>query len=622
MNVFTDNNPIRQMIAVWVDHSRPVTRRTYLVHGVLLAAVKYVGDAVLVFTALGAWWTPADYVHGLPALVVEAQSDYADSWALVPALALWMMPFVAVGVTLTARRASDAGRSPWLAILFLVPYLNYALIAVLSALPSRRRAHVASVRLSGLSETTVTILASGAGFLVAGVAVIVGLSAIGSYGAWLFVLAPFAMGALTAFIYNRGRQVTGSTRRVVVMTVAAAGALLLVTGVEGLICILMALPLVLPLALAGALVGRWAAASDGEQKSSAMLMLLALPLTAGIEPPSGVTVHEVRSSVIIDAPPDAVWPHVVSFSALAEPADWLFRAGVAYPVSAHIQGSGVGAVRYCVFSTGSFVEPITHWEPGRRLSFDVVASPATMRELSPYSNLSPPHLHGYFRSRRGEFRFVDLGDGRTRLEGSTWYELEMAPEAYWRIIADALIHRIHNRVLDHIRREVEQRPSPPEHQDSAGLSQAAPEKSREHPSVEELERRNPRAVVTAGEDGDFVWNPAPAELGHEHARQVHGKRQIVPGVDEERTDGAGAGAVQVRPRADRPPQLAQPIHIHVPVEPLPHVPGGQAAPDDIGKPRRDVIERLRPDTRLVGRRQHRQARSEARAQNADALEAL
>jgi hypothetical protein len=186
-----------------------------------------------------------------------------------------------------------------------------------------------------------------------------------------------------------------------------------------------------------------------------MFMLLALPVTAVVEPTAGRALREVRSSVVIAAPPDAVWPQVVAFPQLPEPVDWVFRAGVAYPIRARIEGSGVGAVRYCEFSTGPFVEPITRWEPGRRLSFDVVEAPPTMQELSPYADLSPPHLQGYLRSKRGEFRLIDLGNGHTRLEGSTWYEIEMAPEAYWRIISDALIHRIHRRVLEHIKREAE-----------------------------------------------------------------------------------------------------------------------------------------------------------------------
>src|SRR2546425_363348 len=72
-----------------------------------------------------------------------------------------------------------------------------------------------------------------------------------------------------------------------------------------------------------------------------------------------------------------------------------------------------------------------------------------MRELSPYRAIRPPHLDGAFRARRGEFRLVALPDGRTRLEGSTWYTLELAPGGYWRLWADLLVHAIHARVLAH-----------------------------------------------------------------------------------------------------------------------------------------------------------------------------
>jgi hypothetical protein len=111
-----------------------------------------------------------------------------------------------------------------------------------------------------------------------------------------------------------------------------------------------------------------------------------------------------------------------------------------------------------VFSTGTFVEPITAWEPGRRLAFDVTEAPPPLRELTPFAGVAPPHLDGYLLSRRGEFRLVPLGDGRTRLEGSTWYELRLGPEAYWQVYSDWLIHRIHQRVLQHIRSEAEAAP--------------------------------------------------------------------------------------------------------------------------------------------------------------------
>ncbi len=454
--MFTNKNPIGRILDVWAS-SRPIARSVYVTHGAALAAVKYVGDVVLVYLASQALWTPADYVQAMPSLL-PSQSHSATPW-LAPALALWMLPFVVIGVTLTVRRLIDAGRSPWLSILFLVPYVNYLLMATLSVLPSKSdRPERQAMTPSRMNDSTARTLSGAAGVLVAVVAVGIGVTTIRSYGGWLFIVTPFAMGACTAFFYNRGRDVSVSaTTSLVLVTALFAAITLFAVAFEGAICLVMALPIAIPLTLLGATVGRRAATSGRGQTSPAMFMLLALPLAAAIEPAGGRLTHEVRSSVVIDAPPDAVWPHVVAFREIPEPADWLFRAGVAYPIRARIEGSGVGAVRYCVFSTGSFVEPITRWEPGHRLSFDVADSPAPMHELSPYRDVSPPHLHGYLQSKRGEFRFVDLGDGRTRLEGSTWYELDMAPEAYWQIFSDALIHRIHQRVLDHIKQEVELR---------------------------------------------------------------------------------------------------------------------------------------------------------------------
>jgi hypothetical protein len=188
-----------------------------------------------------------------------------------------------------------------------------------------------------------------------------------------------------------------------------------------------------------------------------LLGLVVLPAAAGVEAarPSDHRLREVLSVIEIDAPADRVWDHVIAFAPLDEPTEWWFRAGLAYPRSASIEGHSVGAVRYCTFSTGVFVEPITVWEPGRRLAFDVVQSPPPLQELSPYADVHAPHLDGFFRSRRGEFQLVTLPDGRTRLEGRTWYELDMAPEWYWTHVADTIVHSIHARVLNHIRDQAE-----------------------------------------------------------------------------------------------------------------------------------------------------------------------
>jgi len=47
------------------------------------------------------------------------------------------------------------------------------------------------------------------------------------------------------------------------------------------------------------------------------------------------------------------------------------------------------------------------------------------------------------------------GGKRTRLHGSTWYQHGLEPAGYWRWWSDAIIHRIHLRVLEHIKKRAE-----------------------------------------------------------------------------------------------------------------------------------------------------------------------
>lgn len=446
-----------KLFRFWFRLDAPVDRPTYCLNGFTLAAVKYLGDLTLVGLTTGQFWKPTDYLQTTHSLYWTTLPG-APAW-IMPALGVWTLPFLWIGVTLTLRRALDAGMSPWWTMGFFIPYFNYALMGALCLIPSssNKTGSESVIKLGG-KRVPSALLGIGAGVALGIVMVVLGVLFKGQYGLALFFGAPFGMGALTAFLFNRGYPGTlGETILVTIsMFMFVAGALFLF-AFEGAICIAMAIPLGLLVGLLGAAIGRAIALCGQRAIPPAITAMLLLPISVALEPPkvTGRVQHEVRSSVMINAPPELVWSHVIAFEPISEPTDLVFRLGIAFPRYAHIEGVGVGAVRYCVFSTGPFVEPITDWEPGKRLGFDVVSSPDPLRELSLYANISPPHLHGYLRSRRGEFRLVDLPGGRTRLEGSTWYEIEMAPESYWRLWTDFLIHRIHNRVLEHIKSEVE-----------------------------------------------------------------------------------------------------------------------------------------------------------------------
>jgi len=442
------------MLAVWFGLTRPVDRRTYLLSGVGLMALKYAIDAALVYLGTGALYPPGLFFDPLLSDKKQVLSA-APEWMLT-ALVVTALPFAWVGASMTLRRAVDANKSPWLSLLFFVPFINYLAMLALALLPSAPRAVVPAEK--GLNsqhrlKSALIGVAAGVGLALA----MTGISvyALRDYGLALFFLSPVLMGVVASFAHNRGHlRSAGETVGVAVATVAVAGGLLLLFAVEGVFCVAMAAPPAFVLALLGASLGR-AFAQFGRGTGALVTSLLVLPLIAATEATVRTPdVHEVATAIEIDAPPAVVWSNVIAFAPLPPPTEWIFRSGIAYPTGATITGRGVGAVRHCQFSTGPFVEPITAWDEPHRLAFDVASMPPPMEEWGLFGPVDAPHLDGFFASKRGEFRLIALdGGARTRLEGSTFYTMDLAPAGYWRIWAEHLLHRIHLRVLEHIATE-------------------------------------------------------------------------------------------------------------------------------------------------------------------------
>jgi uncharacterized membrane protein YhaH (DUF805 family) len=458
-------NRFRDWLNLWFTFDRTVTRRQYFVSGLVLAAVKYAGDLLIVWLAAGRLWHLSDYLSPVSSLASVKLVGAPSS--LLPVLALWSLPFLWIGVSMSMRRALDAGLSAWLALLFFVPGLSYLFMALMCLLPTSTRAP-ARVDPPRPHEHRLprALLAIAVGMVLGLSMLALSVYGLASYGISLFLGTPFLIGAITAFLFNRTYAASErESQQVVLMTFACIAGVLLVTAAEGALCLFMAAPLAVGIGAMGAAMGRSIALNDRGGSANAMLGVVLLPLLATFDADRpAMPLREVRSSIVITASPDVVWRSVIAFPPLPEPSELAFRAGISYPMRAEIRGEGVGAVRYCVFSTGAFVEPITHWEPGHRLSFDVSAQPRPLHEWSPYADIAPPHLDGYFRSRRGEFRLTPLAGGRTLLEGSTWYEMRLEPAPYWVLFGDALIGRIHHRVLEHIRLNAERKTSDPARQ--------------------------------------------------------------------------------------------------------------------------------------------------------------
>jgi uncharacterized membrane protein YhaH (DUF805 family) len=436
-----------------------VTRREYLIAGLMLMFLKYVVDTTAIYLVTRTIWTPTDYLF--PLVGVHARKvGFFPSWFQLTLL-VWTLPFIWIGVTLMLRRAVDAGRSPAWCAAFFIPFINYAVMLWLAALPSappkpeiQREPDPDAHSDRYLSATFGVVGAAAFGLL----AVLVSVMGLQNYGGPLFLGTPFVQGMVCGWAFNRERaRSTKETVAVVWTSLLLVGGVVFLFAMEGAICLLMALPIAAILGIMGAHVGRSIALFGSGIAYGAAAMFLVVPTGAAVDKvtTSAPPTYEVVTAIDVAAPPEVVWDRVVQFGEIAAPLPWYFRTGIAYPVRATINGHGVGAIRRCEFSTGAFIEPITVWDEPRRLAFDVVEQPPPLRELSIYSKVYAPHVDGFFRSNRGEFRLIALANGGTRLEGRTWYSVAVYPQGYWRAISEVLLHRIHRRVLDQVKLEAE-----------------------------------------------------------------------------------------------------------------------------------------------------------------------
>lgn len=435
-----------------------VTRRQYVVAGVVLFAIKYAIDW-LVSRQFGQPWNPLMYVS-LRLSPLFATRDLPRGY--LAALLLVAAPFVWAGVSLSARRLRDMGVHPFWCGLFFFPLFHYAFFLLLAVVPSKEtggdvlpserdpyRASDAKYpvpkpqrwlsRLTPKSEGGAAIVGIVLGSAMALVSYVL-VTRGANLGVGLFLGLPFGMGFVSSFCASYGGRVSFSKAVLYSIVTEAIGiVMLLALAWEGVACIVMAIPIFTALTILGAWAGWACAGSPRGFDRPAMSAVVLIPLLAAIDggrSPEPASLSVV-SEVTIAAPPDVVWKNVVSFPPIDEPPEAIF-AIVAMPIRAEIDGSEPGATRRCVFTNGTFVEPIETWRAPQELTFRVKEQPG--------------NLDRYLDVTRGQFLLIDNHDGTTTLRGTTWYQLKVFPTTYWKMWSDLFLHRIHMRVLRHVKK--------------------------------------------------------------------------------------------------------------------------------------------------------------------------
>jgi hypothetical protein len=165
----------------------------------------------------------------------------------------------------------------------------------------------------------------------------------------------------------------------------------------------------------------------------------------------------VATEIRIHAPADVVWKNIERVPAIAPSElrpNWAHAIGFPRPVEATLSYEGVGGVRHASFEHGLlFIETVTDWQPGRRLTFSIKADTA---DIPPGTLDDHVTIGGrYFDVLHGAYEIEPLGHGDVMLHLSSEERLSTDFNGYAGLWSDAVMRNLQVSILQVIQRRCE-----------------------------------------------------------------------------------------------------------------------------------------------------------------------
>jgi len=223
---------------------------------------------------------------------------------------------------------------------------------------------------------------------------------------------------------------------------------------EGLICIVMFLPVGIIFSTLGGVTGGFVARARRAKSTSNLILgcVLLLPLLFGnVERhiPPKPAIRTVETSIDIRSGVSRVWANIERVPAIQSSElspSWSHRIGFPDPIEATLSHEGLGAIRHATFRGGVlFIETVDVWEPEQRLAFSIHPDAEHIPETTfdEHVKVGGP----YFDVLRGEYRLEPLPDGIVRLHLTSQHRISTDFNWYARLWTDGFMKDIQATIL-------------------------------------------------------------------------------------------------------------------------------------------------------------------------------
>ena len=224
--------------------------------------------------------------------------------------------------------------------------------------------------------------------------------------------------------------------------------LLFIGELEGMVCILMAMPIIVCAIILGVIVNyifkkfRKSKKQDNLIKSSIIPFCLFLSF-AFVETElkkDEQFIMEVKSEIILPYSPNQVYETIKSVDTLDTEKPFLMQLDLPVPQKCILEEEKVGGIRTCYFEGGKIVEKITELEKGKILKMDVIDYQLTGRK--------------WLGFKEAIYLFEELENNRTKMTRITTYTSVLYPRFYWGPLEKIGIEQEHEYVFNNLKKDL------------------------------------------------------------------------------------------------------------------------------------------------------------------------
>ncbi|WP_373057221.1 hypothetical protein [Zunongwangia sp. H14] len=224
--------------------------------------------------------------------------------------------------------------------------------------------------------------------------------------------------------------------------------LLLAGGLEGMVCILLAMPLILCAVAIGVLIKylliKFGESSKKENLGKNALFPLCLFLAIGFGENQAMGDQkdeiEVKSSIVLPYSPMQVYNMIKSVDTLNAEKPFLMKLDLPVPQKCVLDEEKVGGIRTCYFEGGQIIERITALQKGKILKMDVIDYQLTGRK--------------WLGFKEAIYLFEELESGETKMTRITTYTSKLYPRIYWESLEKIGIEQEHEYVFKNLEKDL------------------------------------------------------------------------------------------------------------------------------------------------------------------------